>query len=89
MITSPIAAAGTCSAAPIRGAAVDTIVPSSISMNMQPATRNPVRRCLASITAAAPGAGRAGTVDGTHVRRQHGRMGAEDPRLVGERRAVG
>ena len=45
-----MAVAGTCSDAPIRGAAVETIVPSRISMNMQAATRKPIRRCRASIT---------------------------------------
>ena len=33
----------------MRGAAVDTIVPSRISRNVHPARRNPTRRCRASI----------------------------------------
>ena len=50
MTTSPIAAGGAPSDRPICGAAVMTIVPSSISMKKQPATSRAVLRCVASIT---------------------------------------
>jgi len=50
-MSSPIELTGTRSASLSRGAAVETIVPSMISMKKQPATRKPTRRCLASITA--------------------------------------
>ena len=49
-MSSPIELTGTRSASLSRGAAVETIVPSMISMKKHPATRNPTRRCLASIT---------------------------------------
>ena len=50
-MSSPIELTGTRRASLSRGAAVETIVPSMISMKKQPATRKPTRRCLASITA--------------------------------------
>src|SRR3984957_12682735 len=53
-MSSPIELTGTRSASLSRGAAVETIVPSMISMKKQPATRKPTRRYLASITVRHP-----------------------------------
>lgn len=56
VMTRPIAVADTPSEAPIRGAAVDTMVPSRFSMKKQPATRSAIPRfrglirCRLSIT---------------------------------------